>query len=119
MRGHALPGSGGTLPLEPVTFLRLGSFNLLYPVGSMIAYAQSWALVTFLMHRYPKEFIAYQKKYAAHKPEGQQDLEWLLEALGKDLRALESEFLEFMKQYPTLPDPAIERMEKFRDVFNS
>ncbi len=106
-------------PIEQLSVYKIGSFPGVYPDAMLNAYAQSWAFVTFLMHRYPEEFLNYLNRMSKETPKEHDDLAWLLQALGKDLKVLEAEFMEFMKQYLPLDDPDIKRMNLMRDVFES
>ncbi|MBI4358778.1 MAG: hypothetical protein HY584_05710 [Candidatus Omnitrophica bacterium] len=107
-------------PLEQLTVYKMGSFPGVYPEAMLHAYAQSWAFATFLMDRYPIQFMAYQKRLARETPQGNEDVQWLLEALGKsDVRALEEEFVAFMKRYPVLEDPSLEQLDQMMSIFNS
>ncbi len=95
------------LPLEQLTVYKMGSFPGVAPQAMLYAYAQSWAFVHFLMSRYPAEFIEYQEKLSHEAPEKMEDLNWLLTILGADLREIEKEFLEYMKQFPEIEDPEV------------
>ncbi len=95
------------LPLEQLTVYKMGSFPGVAPQAMLYAYAQSWAFVHFLMNCYPDEFIEYQEKLSHEAPEKMEDLNWLLAVLGADLRGIEKEFLEYMKQFPEMEDPEV------------
>ena len=105
-------------PLEQLTVYKIGSFPGVYRDAMLNAYAQSWAFVTFLMDRYPKQFIEYQKRLSENSAEGQDDITWLLEALGKELKPLQKEFVEYMDRYEELEDPFAARYEKLLNIFN-
>jgi hypothetical protein len=107
------------LPLEQLTVYKIGSFPGVYHEAMLFAYAQSWALVRFLVERYPKEFLVYMDKIAVTQPEGAQDLEWLLQALGKDARTIESELKEYMQQFPQLEDPVIKIVSERKKLQDS
>jgi hypothetical protein len=105
-------------PIEHLTLYKIGSFPGMYPEAMFYAYAQSWALFTFLMDRYPEEFLRYQEKMASEKAEGQQDISWLLEETGKDVRTLQDEFTAYMDGYDKLEDPFAVTYEKLLNIFN-
>ena len=66
------------------------------PEPQHFAYGQSWAFTHFLMNNYRDEFLEFQERMAREKPKENEDVEWLAEALGKDLREVEKEFLAYM-----------------------
>lgn len=104
-------------PLEHLTVYKIGSFPGVYPEAMLYAYAQSWAFFTFLMDRYPAQFMEYQRRFSREKAEEHEDIEWLVEALGKDIRIIEKEFVEYMDRLEKLEDPLIERFEKWSTIF--
>ncbi|MFH0732918.1 MAG: hypothetical protein V2A72_08420 [Candidatus Omnitrophota bacterium] len=104
-------------PLEFLTVYKIGSFPGVYSSAMLDLYAQSWALVNFLMEKYPKEFIAYQERMSAQVAAGQEDVKWLSEAIGKDIRAIESEFTEYMKSFEELEDPLLKHIGRLQDIF--
>ncbi len=105
-------------PLEYLTVYKIGSFPGVYRDAMLNAYAQSWAFVTFLMNRYPKEFMEYQRRLSEDSAKGQEDIKWLLEALGKELKPLEKEFVKYMDRYEDLEDPFAARYERMLNIFN-
>lgn len=105
------------LPLEHLTVYKSGSFVGVERDSKLSAYAQSWSLVHFLMKRYPEGFLRYLDRMAGEKPSEADDLNWLLEAVGKDLRVLESEWHEHIAAMPTPKDPEIEIWWRVRDIF--
>jgi len=108
-------------PIEFLTNFKMGSFPGLSSQAMLDAYAESWALTTFLMNKYPSQFIDYQDKMAAQvhkKLEEKDDLKLLLASLNKDLPTLEKEFKEFMATYGKAEDPDIKRFMKFHEIFN-
>jgi hypothetical protein len=107
------------LPLEQLTVYKIGSFPGVYPEAMLFAYAQSWALVRFLMERYPHEFLVYMQKIVATQPQGSQDIEWLVQAIGKDERTIESELKEYMQQFPQLEDPVIKILSERKKLQDS
>lgn len=109
---------GSIYPLETLTFYKIGSFPGVCPQATLYLYAQSWAMVTFLMDKYPRQFLAYQEKMSKELARGDEDIQWLLQATGKDLRTLEGEFVEYMNNYAEVEDPYISNFIKMRDIFN-
>ncbi len=61
------------------------------------AYAEAWALTYYLIHRRPKEYVAYLETLSAKKPMVWDDpatrLKEFKEAFGDDLKKLDSDFL--------------------------
>lgn len=108
---------GPIYPLESLTFYKMGSFPGVCSKAQLYLYAQSWAYFTFLMERYPKEFMAYQKRMAEEVAQEQEDIKWLAEALGKDLKVVEKEFVEFMNSYEEVDDPDVSHFEKMYSIF--
>lgn len=105
------------LPLEFLNTFRIGSFSGMATQSALYAYAQSWALCHFLMHRYSEGFLAYLDRLAREHPaEGQDTLAWLLQAVGREQRPLEQEFLAYLDQFPP-EDPAwLKQMQLFIDL---
>jgi len=116
---QAMTHRSGLYPLEQLTVFRMGSFPGVYPETMMHAYSQSWALVKFLMDRHREPFLKYLRRVAEQEPTGQEDLEWLLEALGMDLKTLQAQFSGYMTVFPQLQDPDIKRLELTKQVFDS
>ncbi|MBN3037968.1 MAG: hypothetical protein JW869_00965 [Candidatus Omnitrophica bacterium] len=87
---------GAVYPLESLTGFRIGSFHGACPRAIAFLYAQSWAFSTFLMDEYRDEFMKYQKRMATEQAGEYDDIAWLLEAVGKDIRTLEKEFTDYM-----------------------
>ena len=106
-------------PLEQLTVYKMGSFPGVYRDAMLYAYAQSWAFVTFLMHTYPDQFMNYLERISKEAPKENEDLNWLLEALGKDLKVLQFEFMEFIKKYEPTEDPDVKYLNKMRQIFES
>lgn len=107
------------IPIEQLTVYKMGSFPGMAYGAMESAYAQSWAFVHFLIHRYPTPFMQYLERISREKPKENEDILWLLEALGKDLRVLEGEFLEYMKQFPELEDPFLEQIDTVQRIIQS
>lgn len=94
------------LPLEFLDTFRLGSFGGMALESALYAYAQSWALCHFFMHRYPEGFLAYLERVAREQPQaGEDTLTWLTQAVGTDHKHLDQEFLAYVDQFPP-EDPA-------------
>jgi len=105
-------------PLESFTAFRMGSFPGVCSQSMLYMYAQSWAFVTFLMDSYPEEFMEYQSRMAEKTAEGQEDINWLLECLGKDLNTVEGEFKAYMAKYEELEDPFLVRFDRLYNIFH-
>lgn len=110
---------GSVYPIAQLTVYKMGSFPGVYPLAMLDAYAQSWAFMHFLMNRYPDPLMVYLERMSKETPQEHEDLKWLEEAIGKNEKMLESEFLEYMKQFEPLEDPDIEMYNLFRQVFES
>lgn len=105
-------------PIEFLTNFKVGSFPGLAHKATLGSYAQSWALVSFLMEKYPDQFMAYQIRFATQKPkDGDEELRWLLEAVGKDLPALEKEFSIYMAGYPMVDDPDVRNFMRYYKIW--
>jgi sRNA-binding regulator protein Hfq len=112
MRNNAL------LPLEQLSAYKIGSFPGVYQQAMLDAYSQSWALVCFLMDKYRQPFLTYLIRVSNEQPEGNQDIVWLEEALGKNRRVIEQELVAYMEQFEDVDDPTltlIEKNRKFQD----
>ncbi len=108
---------GRILPLEFLHTFRMGSFAGMSTQSMLDAYAQSWALCHFLMHRYPGPFLAYLDRLVREQPTGEQEtLPWLLEAVGKEQRVLEQEFLAHLDAFPPEDSWALKEMQFFLDL---
>ncbi|MFH1857016.1 MAG: hypothetical protein ABH836_07350 [Candidatus Omnitrophota bacterium] len=105
------------LPFEQLSVYKMGSFPGIAPEAMLYAYAQSWAFVSFLTHEYPSEFMEYQIKMAADSPEKMDDVNWFLEAIGKDLREIEKEFLAYTANLPELKDPEVNWVLLKNEIF--
>jgi len=103
------------LPLEQLSVYKIGSFPGVYHEVMLYAYSQSWALVKYLMDNYREGFITYMNRVAETPPEGNQDIEWLEEAIGKDRRTLEKELIDYMSQFPPVDDPVTKIMERNKE----
>jgi len=119
------------LPLEFLTAFRMGSFPGIAAKSQLYAYAQSACVVHFLMARYREPFFVYLNRLAACAKQAsaqaagapsssqEDDLTWLLDATGKDLRALEQEFLDYMAQFPTQEAPWLDAYDALLEIFRS
>ena len=105
-------------PIEFITNFRMGSFRGLCAKGALGSYAQSWAFTSFLVNRHPEQFMAFQNKMASSHPAGDEDeFDWLLQALGKDLPSVEKEFRDYMKTYPAVEDPRINEYIEYDNIW--
>lgn len=105
------------LPFEQLSVYKMGSFPGVAPEAMLYAYAQSWAFTHFLVNKYPSEFIEYQRKLSNESPEKMEDVEWFLKIVGRDLREIEKEFLEYMDGFPTLQDPEVNWVLLKNEIF--
>lgn len=112
-------------PIEFFTNFEKGSFVGIVPESKYNLYAQSWAFTSFLMDKYQKEFIEYQKKMADRLAKenrqgsaaNKDDLSLLLACLNKDLAALEKEFKDYMDSYQKAENPFVKRYIEFYDIW--
>ncbi|MBP7056402.1 MAG: hypothetical protein KBB52_06085 [Candidatus Omnitrophica bacterium] len=105
-------------PIEFLTAFKKGSFVGLSYEGIINAYAESWALATFLITKYPDQFAEYQKKMAeVRSDQGVDEIDILLKCLGKDLPTLEKEFRDFMKTYDKVEDPDVKAFMELQNVW--
>ncbi|MFH1857665.1 MAG: DUF1570 domain-containing protein [Candidatus Omnitrophota bacterium] len=104
-------------PVEHLTVYKMGSFPGIALYAMESAYAQSWAFVYFLIDRYPDAFMKYLERISRETPKENEDILWLLGALGKDLRGLDAEYQDYMKQFPELEDPYLEEFDMIRSIF--
>lgn len=110
---------GRLFPIEHLTVYKMGSFPGVASESQLFAYAQSWAFVHFLMSRYPENFMRYLDRISRETPEENEDILWLLESLGKELRPLEEEFLAYMEQFEELEDPMLEELDTMISMFQA
>ena len=95
----------------------MGGFLSMATQSALYAYAQSWAMCHFLMHRYPDGFLRYLERLASSPPqEGEDTLAWLLEATGKELRPLEQEFMAYLDQFSHEDPLWLKQMQAFLDL---
>ena len=69
------------------------------------------------MEKYPKEFMAYQNRMTEETAKQQEDIKWLLQALGKDLKTIQREFEEYMNKFEKLDDPDVAHFIKLHKLF--
>ena len=103
-------------PIEQLTVYKMGSFPGVSASSALSAYAQSWSFVGFLMKNYRKEFLSYLNRMGLEKPSGDDDLKWLLEALGKDLRTIEKEWIASIDALPDVEDPQLEKFMRVKEI---
>ena len=70
------------------------------------------------MNNYKEEFESYLKRMAEEPAEGREDLDWLVGAIGKDLRALEGEFIAYMDGFDEQKDPDFE-LELYEAIYET
>ena len=115
---------GAVNPLEFLTNFKKGSFSGLDIEAVLDGYAESWAFTSFLMERYPEQFIKYQAMLAdqiakdAKEAKESDEFELLLKCLGKKLPELEKEFYESMKTFKTIDDPDVNRFLKYQKMYD-
>jgi len=98
---QAAAGDGQLLPLEFLNAFRMGSFPRMADKAKGYAYGQSWALVHFLMSRHREGFLRYIDRMVLDTPADQdEEMAWLLEAVGRELRPLEAEFTDYLASFP-------------------
>jgi len=110
---------GPIYPLESLTYYKIGSFPGVASSAMLQMYAQSWAFVDFLMAEYPKEFMEYQRRMAEETAKENQDIEWLSEAIGKDIKTIEKELVEYMSRYEEVDDPYIRHFDKLLSIMRN
>ncbi len=106
-------------PLENLTNYRMGSFPGVSTKVALAAYAQSWSFVDFLMKKYPKGFLNYLQKMSRSEPKDFDDLLWLTESVGKDLRELEKEWHAYIDSFEKIEDPQIDQWFRIHQILNS
>ncbi len=105
------------IPLEFLHTFKMGSFLGMASQSAREAYAQSWALCHFLMQRYPVGFLAYLDRLAREHPqEGEDTLPWLMQALDREQRPLEQEFLAHVEQFPPEDPLWLKQVQSFLDL---
>lgn len=109
---------GEVNPIEFLTDFKMGSFPGIAPKAQYGAYAQSWALTSFLIAKYPDGFIEFQNGIANDPmKKGEDKLDKLLACLKKDLPTLESEFRAFMRTYKQVDDPDVAQFMKYEEIY--
>ena len=106
------------LPIEHLTVYKMGSFLSVADDAVVRTYAQSWSFVEFLMRRHRAGFIQYLDRMAREKAQGPEDIRWLLQATGTDLRGLENEWYAYIDTLETVPDPQIEQWFRVREILD-
>lgn len=104
------------LPVEHLTVYKMGSFLGLASDAALSMYAQSWSFVDFLMTKHRTGFIKYLQRMASERPAEGDDLKWLLESLGMELRAIESEWHAYIDLQEDVKDPEIEMWFRVREI---
>ena len=105
------------MPLEFLNAFRMGSFPGMATQSALYAYAQSWGMCHFLMHRYQDGFLSYLDRLAREQPkEGEDTLSWLFASLGKGQQPLEEEFLAYQEQFPPEDPMWLKQMQGFLDL---
>ncbi|MCP4648972.1 MAG: hypothetical protein GY853_02665 [PVC group bacterium] len=107
---------GAIYPLEVLTSYRMGSFPGVCSQAMQELYAQSWAFVTFLMDKYPEEFLGYQKKLSDQYAKGRDEANLLEKELGKDLKSIQKEFILYMNKFERLEEPFLVEFDKILDI---
>ena len=121
-RFQEMAKKGAVNPLEFLTNFKKGSFSGLDIEAVLDGYAESWAFTSFLMEKYPEQFIKYQSILAdqiagnAKEAKENDDFALLLKCLGKSLPELEKEFSEFMKTFKQIDDPDVNRFLKYQKM---
>jgi hypothetical protein len=70
------------------------------------------------MQQYPAAFLRFLERMATeHAAEGE-ELNWLLEVSGKELRALEREFRDHMSQFPKQDPPWLVEYDALLEIFH-
>jgi hypothetical protein len=97
----------------------MGSFVGLCPADMLNAYGESWALASFLMARYPDQFMDYQNEIATkHLKKDEDTLPVLLKCLNKDTKTVEKEFRDYMKGYEKMDDPDVKRYMRYYNLWD-
>ncbi|HTL70752.1 MAG TPA: DUF1570 domain-containing protein, partial [Candidatus Eisenbacteria bacterium] len=103
-------------PLEQLTVYRSGSFPGVSTDAALSGYAQSWSFVTFLMKKHREGFLKYLDRMSRETPAADQDIQWLVEAIGVPLRPLENEWHAYIDTLETVDDPDIERIVRLQEI---
>jgi hypothetical protein len=110
---------GGLSSIDFLTYYKMGSFVGLCPADMLNAYGESWALASFLMARYPDQFMDYQNEIATkHLKKDEDTLPVLLKCLNKDTKTVEKEFREYMKGYEKMDDPDVKRYMRYYNLWD-
>ena len=106
-------------PLEQLTVFKMGSFPGVALQAALSGYAQSWSFCEFLMKNYKPQFIRYLDRMSKKAAAGNEDIQWLEEALGKKLRVVEAEWHAYIDSLPTIEDPEIDRFMRVHEILGS
>ncbi len=107
--------------LMPLQFLMsikngAGIRKLQDPNFILLGYAQSWALVHFLMEKYPEQFLGYIRAVmkAGKDHDAQKDISLLEKHVGKPLSALDAEYERHIRKAMALMPESDESDEIYR-----
>ncbi len=86
-------------PADSLASLLTNDKQFLDPQKGANSYAEAWMLTYFLIHRYPKQYVAYVRSLSSKKPLIQDDaatrLEEFKQAFGDDLGKLDQEMIRY------------------------
>ena len=92
----------GHRPADSLVTLLTDDKRLREPSKALDAYAEAWALTYYLIHRRPKEYVAYLETLSAEKPMIWDDratrLEEFRAAFGDDLKKLDDDFVQYISR---------------------
>lgn len=97
---HVGGGVEKLLPLEFINTFRLGSFPGMASDAQLAAYAQSWALVHYLMTHHRKGFLAFVARLVKEPVAEADEVPALCQAIGLELPALEAAFRQHVAALP-------------------
>ena len=105
------------LPVEFLNVFKMGSFPRVDNQARLYAYGQSWALVHFLMQRHREGFLRFLDRMARERADEEgEELSWLLEAVGRELRPLDGEFRAYLAEFPPADPPWLEQKQILLDL---
>jgi hypothetical protein len=106
--------------LRPVELLiNIDNFKGMQFDDMLSIYGQGWALVYFLMEKYPEDFQAYLNRMADTKVSNDAiKINVLLECLKTDGATVEKAFREFMDSLPEAEDPTVKMRLKYMEIFD-
>ncbi len=105
-------------PLEQLTVYKMGSFPGVTEEAALSAYAQSWGFVGFLMKYYREGFLSFLGRLTRQIPKDGEDIAWLTESVGRDLKTLQAEWLTFIDSLDTVADPRVEKKIRVYEILN-